>query len=67
MIAAYNAGHGSVEGWLENPAYAQEGTLTTIPFPETARYLEKVNTAYGMYTALYPDLFGGAVADSTPA
>lgn len=60
IIAAYNAGHGSVEGWLENPAYAQGGTLTAIPYPETQRYLEKVERAYQMYTALYPALFGAA-------
>ena len=58
IIAAYNAGHGSVENWLADPAYAAEGQLHKIPFPETERYLEKVTTAYEKYIALYPELFG---------
>ncbi len=57
IIAAYNAGHGSVEGWLDDPNYAQDGLLQEIPYPETARYVEKVEQAYDAYTSLYPDLF----------
>ena len=57
MIAAYNAGHGSVEDWLDDPRYSQNGELTTIPFEETARYYDKVTAAYENYTTLYPDLF----------
>ncbi|MDO4573471.1 MAG: lytic transglycosylase domain-containing protein, partial [Clostridia bacterium] len=58
IIAAYNAGHGSVEGWLEDPAYSDAGLLTAIPFPETARYYEKVCLAYENYVRLYPELYG---------
>ncbi len=57
MIAAYNAGHGSVEDWLNDPRFSANGELTTIPFEQTARYYEKVTTAYENYTTLYPDLF----------
>lgn len=57
IIAAYNAGHGSVEKWLSNPDYSQDGVLSLIPFPETARYVEKVSAAYQAYLELYPDLF----------
>lgn len=57
IVAAYNAGHGSVEKWLADPAYAVDGLLVNIPFPETARYVEKVETAYEAYRTLYPDLF----------
>ncbi len=60
MIAAYNAGHGSVEKWLEDPLYSQNGELVTIPFEQTARYYDKVMTAYENYTTLYPDLFRSA-------
>lgn len=59
MIAAYNAGHGSVEDWLNDPRFSQNGELTTIPFEQTARYYEKVTTAYENYTTLYPELFAG--------
>ena len=48
---------GSVEGWLDDPNYAQDGLLQEIPYPETARYVEKVEQAYDAYTSLYPDLF----------
>lgn len=57
ILAAYNAGHGNVEKWLEDPACAQDGVLTAIPYPETARYVEKVEAAYRAYRELYPDLF----------
>ena len=57
MIAAYNAGHGSVEDWLNDPRFSLNGELTTIPFEQTARYYEKVTAAYENYTTLYPDLF----------
>ncbi|MEA4870507.1 MAG: lytic transglycosylase domain-containing protein [Christensenella sp.] len=65
MIAAYNAGHGSVEDWLDDPRFSQNGELTTIPFEDTARYYEKVTAAYENYTTLYPDLFSSDAA-ATP-
>ena len=65
MIAAYNAGHGSVEDWLKDPRYSQNGELTTIPFEDTARYYDKVTAAYANYTTLYPDLFSETAA-ATP-
>ena len=65
MVAAYNAGHGSVEDWLADPRFSADGeTLLSIPFEQTARYYEKVMTAYEKYTTLYPDLFGESAAPS---
>lgn len=64
MIAAYNAGHGSVEDWLNDPRFSENGELITIPFEQTARYYEKVTAAYENYTTLYPDLFA---PQATPA
>lgn len=61
IVAAYNAGHGSVEEWLKDPRFSQNGVLTSIAFEDTARYYERVMTAYENYTTLYPDQF------STPA
>ena len=57
IVAAYNAGHGSVEGWLKDSRFSQKGTLTTIPFEDTAKYYDNVMKAYKNYTTLYPDLF----------
>lgn len=65
IVAAYNAGHGSVENWLEDERFSKDGELLTIPFEQTERYYENVMTAYENYTTLYPDLFadeeGGSV------
>ena len=42
-VAAYNAGEGTVSGWLKNTAYSADGrTLQRIPYPETERYVKKV-------------------------
>lgn len=57
MIAAYNAGHGSVEDWLKDPRFSLDGKLMSIPFEQTARYYDKVMAAYENYTTLYPELF----------
>ncbi len=59
VICAYNAGHGTVEKWLSDSRYSDNGILAVVPFPQTERYLEKVNAAYGHYVSLYPDLFSG--------
>ncbi len=64
IIAAYNAGHGSVEKWLDDPAYSQNGILTAIPYPETECYVEKVQTALEAYRTLYPDLFTDGLIES---
>ena len=60
MIAAYNAGHRTVENWLEDPAYAQDGALTVIPYDDAALYYERVTAARAAYVELYPALFGDA-------
>ncbi len=57
IVAAYNAGHGSVEDWLKDSRFSQDGTLASIPFEQTARYYDKVMAAYENYTTLYPELF----------
>jgi len=54
VLAAYNAGHGNVEKWLQDPDIAQDGQLVAIPFAETERYVEKVQRAYEKYKILYP-------------
>ena len=53
-FAAYNAGEGNVAKWLQNREYSDtEGNLTSIPFPETAKYVERVNEAIETYRRLY--------------
>ncbi len=53
-LAAYNAGPGTVDEWLENPDYADgEGGLKKIPYRETRRFVSKVMDAWDMYERLY--------------
>lgn len=52
VIAAYNAGLGSVQSW------ESEGTgsiADNILYPETRFYLQRVNDAYTHYVQLYPE------------
>lgn len=54
ILAAYNAGIGRVSEWLKDPAYSTDGAhLTTIPYPETADYVERVQNARKQYRELY--------------
>ncbi len=54
LLAAYNAGIGNARRWLADPAYSDDGvTLKEIPYPETAKYVEKIPAAERMYRELY--------------
>ena len=54
MVAAYNAGPTNVQKWLENMEYSSNGKeLEYIPFGETKKYVDKVNTYYNVYQYLY--------------
>lgn len=51
-VAAYNAGFGAVDGWLEDTSYSKDGkNLDYIPYPETSNYVDKVVEAKKHYTA----------------
>ena len=53
-LAAYNAGIGRVQSWLENPDYTDDGrTLAYIPIGETRAYVERVMRAAERYRELY--------------
>lgn len=54
VLAAYNAGIGRVREWLGDPAYSADGVhLDTIPYPETAEYVKRVQSAQKIYQQLY--------------
>ncbi len=58
VVAAYNAGHGRIQKWLDDPAYSQnKQELTDIPYPETENYVQKINRSYEKYKKYYPDAF----------
>lgn len=53
-IAAYNAGPTNVKLWLDNEKYSSDGkSIDYIPFGETKKYVDKVNTYYHIYEYLY--------------
>ena len=55
--AAYNAGPGNVDAWLEDEDLTHtDGTLDAdaIPFSQTYAYVAMVGSAYEKYTELYP-------------
>lgn len=54
VIAAYNGGSGNVKKWLADKEFSSDGeNLETIPFKETATYLNKVKYNYEMYKKIY--------------
>lgn len=53
-VAAYNAGFGAVDEWLSDENCSSDGvTLDYIPYAETSRYVEKVETAKENYKDVY--------------
>ena len=52
-LAAYNAGPGTVDGWLADRSLSPDGkTLAEIPYPETEEYVARVMAAYTEYSRL---------------
>lgn len=53
-LCAYNAGMGTVNGWLKDAQLSSDGqTLYRIPYPETGTYLCRVQKNREMYLRLY--------------
>lgn len=54
VLAAYNGGSGHVTQWLSDERYSKDGeTLYYIPFKETKKYVDKVQTNYSIYKHYY--------------
>lgn len=54
VLAAYNAGHGNVERWLEQHSWTGEReSIDQIPFPETRQFIRKVLFYQQVYRYLY--------------
>ncbi len=55
-LAAYNAGLGNVDAWLDDQTYSTDGkTLTDIPFAETKAHVKKVLATWKIYKELYKE------------
>ncbi len=52
-IAAYNAGMGNVDKWLDE----NDDIRASVGFSETEKYIASVNRAKAMYEKLYPNAF----------
>jgi soluble lytic murein transglycosylase len=57
-IAAYNAGPGRLNEWLNEGNQANpDSFIETIPFPETKNYIKKVINFYFLYSMIYTGQF----------
>ena len=53
-FAAYNAGIGNVQKWIEEGIIKRDGSdIENIPFKETNMYVRKVLSTYNIYMRLY--------------
>lgn len=55
--AAYHSGQGTVDGWLEDPAYSSDGrTLEVIAGKNASSYVDRVLKYYEKYEQIYAEL-----------
>jgi soluble lytic murein transglycosylase len=59
-LAAYNAGQGTVVGWVEAAGGAKAFDLSDIHFPETRDFVQRVEHYRELYTRVHPHLFADA-------
>lgn len=53
-VAAYNAGIGTVDGWIEKGIIKADGTdIENVPYKETNNYVRKILRNYKVYEQLY--------------
>lgn len=53
-VAAYNAGIGTVDKWIEQGIIRDDGTdIENVPYKETNNYVRKILVNYKMYKELY--------------
>ena len=63
-VASYNAGPGSVAGWIAEGGYANaDEFVAKIPYPETKDYVESVFGGYWNYLRLYNPEIAAKVAE----
>lgn len=53
VLAAYNAGRGTLKHWCSENSVKKENMLETIPYPETRNYVRQVMKVYEIYCDLY--------------
>ena len=54
VVAAYNAGHSTVDSWINNGTWnGSWESLETVPYQETKEYLNRVKRSWEMYKNIY--------------
>lgn len=56
-LAAYNAGQGTVVGWVEAAGGENSFGLSDIHFPETLNFVQRVEHYWELYARLHPHVF----------
>ena len=55
-LAAYNAGSGNVDGWIEKGTLKSDGSdIENVPFTETNNYVRKILRDYEIYKNIYEE------------
>ena len=55
-LAAYNAGSGNVDGWIEKGVIKKDGEdIQNIPYKETNNYVRKILRDYEIYKNIYEE------------
>ena len=55
-LAAYNAGSGNVDGWIEKGTLKSDGSdIENVPFTETNNYIRKILRDYEIYKNIYEE------------
>lgn len=55
-FAAYNAGMGKIDIWLNDEKYSKDGIkIDTTPYEETNKYITRINNNYKIYKFLYKE------------
>ena len=55
-LAAYNAGSGNVDGWIEKGTLKSDGSdIENVPFTETYNYVRKILRDYEIYKNIYEE------------
>ncbi len=52
-LAAYNAGYNNVNAWLNDDRYSSGGKLHTIPFAETCKYVQRIQSGIKIYNIYF--------------
>ena len=55
-LAAYNAGSGNVDGWINKGILKEDGSdIENVPFKETNNYVRKILRDYEIYKEIYEE------------